>query len=90
MRPHESIRKRLVNAENESTIAQKLSHEMAPKVIEQLIASGMTLRQVARRIGRSPTYVSHVRNSVSECSPKTYCELSFLLSKVERGERDEQ
>jgi len=89
MRPHETIRKRLVNAENESTIAQKLSHEMAPKVIEELIASGLTLRQVARRIGRSPTYVSHVRNSVSECSPKTYFELSFLLSKVEKGERDE-
>lgn len=89
MRPHEAIRKRLVNAENEFVIAQKLSHEMAPKVIEELIASGLTLRQVARRIGRSPTYVSHVRNSVSECSPKTYFELSFLLSKVGRGERDE-
>ena len=88
MKPHEAIRKRLVNAENEFTIAQKLSHEMAPKVIEELIASGLTLRQVARRIGRSPTYVSHVRNSVSECSPKTYFELSFLLSKVERGGRD--
>ena len=89
MKPHEAIRKRLVNAENESTIAQKLSREMAPKVIEQLIASGLTLRQVARRIGRSPTYVSHVRNSASECSPRTYFELSFLLSKVERGEPDE-
>lgn len=89
MKPHEAIRKRLVNAENESTIAQKLSREMAPQVIEELIASGLTLRQVARRIGRSPTYVSHVRNSVSECSSKTYFELSFLLSKVEKGERDE-
>jgi len=89
MAKHETIRKRLVNAENEFVMAQKLSHEMAPKVIEELIASGLTLRQVARRIGRSPTYVSHIRTGVTKCSPKTYFELSFLLSKVERGQRDE-
>ena len=89
MKPHEAIRKRLVNAENEFTIAQKLSHEMAPKVIEKLIASGLTLRQVARRIGRSPTYVSHIRTGVTKCSPKSYFELSFLLSKIERGQQDE-
>lgn len=89
MKPHERISKRLVNAENESTIAQLQSREMAPKIVEELIASGLTLRQVARRIGRSPTYVSHIRTGVGHCSPKTYFELSFLLSKVEKGGRDE-
>lgn len=86
MKPHEAIRTRLVNAAYQYTMAQGQSHEMAPKVINDLIASGLTLRQVARRIKRSPTYVSHVRNSVSECSPETYFELSLLLSKVEKGE----
>lgn len=85
MKPHETIRKRLINAENESTIAQKQSREMAPKIIEALIASGLTLRQVARRIGRSPTYVSHIRTGVGYCSPQTYFELSLLLSDIEKG-----
>jgi DNA-binding LacI/PurR family transcriptional regulator len=87
MKPHEAIRKRLANAENEFTVAQRLSHEMAAKVIEEIIASGLTLRQVARRIGRSPTYVSHVRNGHTQCSTKTYFELSWLLQELEeKGE----
>ena len=82
---HKKIRIRLTDAENTLAHAELKMREMAPRVIANLIERGLTLRQVARRIKRSPTYVSHVRNGHTQCSAKTYFALSWLLQKMEEN-----
>ena len=49
--------------------------EAAEQVIDDLLEGGMSLRQLARRIGRSPAYLSMVNNGHSDCSPETFMKL---------------
>lgn len=49
--------------------------KVATQVIEELLSDGMSLRQLARRIGRSPAYLSLVRHGHSACSPETFLKL---------------
>jgi len=49
--------------------------EAAEQVIDDLLDGGMSLRQLARRIGRSPAYLSMVNNGHSDCSHETFMKL---------------
>ena len=54
-------------------------------VTEQMLTDlleAYTLRQVARRIGRSPTYLSHVKNGHAECSHEVFLMLFDLWDKL--------
>lgn len=42
-----------------------------------------TLRQVARRIDRSPTYLSHVKNGHAECSHEVFLMLFDLWQQMQ-------
>lgn len=54
-----------------------------PGVIELLLET-MSLRQVARKVKRSPTYLSQVKNGKQRISWETYCMLVMLLEKGDK------
>ena len=51
-----------------------------PGVIE-LLMEKYTLRQIARRSKRSPTYMSHIKNGKARVSWETYCILVIMLEE---------
>lgn len=55
--------------------------KVATHVIEDLLSDGMSLRQLAQQIGRSPAYLSMVRNRHSDCSPETFMKLFEVWEK---------
>lgn len=54
-----------------------------PGVIELLLET-MSLRQVARKVKRSPTYLSQVKNGKQRISWETYCMLVMLLEEGDK------
>ena len=54
-----------------------------PGVID-LLTETLSLRQVARKVKRSPTYLSQVKNGKQRISWETYCLLVMLLEKGDK------
>lgn len=50
----------------------------APKLVSE-ICQRMSLRDLAKRVGKSPTYISQIATEKIECSDETY----FALCSVE-------
>lgn len=57
--------------------------EIAPGMIASLMTT-MSLRQIARRCKRSPTYISHVLNGKSKCSMMTFEKLEQIYNESKR------
>lgn len=53
--------------------------KLAPKLIDQLYETGLSLRQIARRMGRSVSYVSRVRNGQVSVSLESFEKLKDVL-----------
>jgi hypothetical protein len=56
----------------------------AEQVIDDLLEGGMSLRQLALRIGRSPAYLSMVNNGHSDCSHETFLKLFEVWTQREQ------
>jgi hypothetical protein len=57
-----------------------------PGIID-LLTETHSLRQVARRVKRSPTYLSQVKNRKQRISWETYCLLVMLLEESENPDK---
>ena len=57
-----------------------------PGVID-LLTETLSLRQVARKVKRSPTYLSQVKNGKQRISWETYCLLVMLLEESENSDK---
>ena len=69
--------------EQASKLAKSFENEagkLAPAMIEKLMQN-MSLRQIARRVKRSPTYISHVMNRKANCSMLTFRVLEQLYNQ---------
>lgn len=55
-----------------------------PGVID-LLTETLSLRQVARKVKRSPTYLSQVKNGKQRISWETYCLLVMLLEESDNS-----
>ena len=95
MGPHGRFKARDVHARwmrlNQRLDACKqIMWDTAPDLIEHLISNcGLSLRQVARRIKRSPTLVSQIRNGHQACCPLTFGLLLDLLPPEKERTEDE-
>ncbi len=63
-----------------ASIESKVADKMAPAMIEKLMQK-MSLRQIARRTKRSPTYISHVLNRKAKCSMLTFMVIEQLYNQ---------
>ena len=69
-----------LDASSKASSYKMLMNRTAPDLIEHLISEcGLSLRQLARKIRRSPTLVSQIRNGNQACCPKTFGLLLDLL-----------
>ncbi len=57
-----------------------------PQIID-LLTKTLSLRQVARKAKRSPTYLSQVKNGKQRISWETYCLLVMLLEESENSDK---
>ena len=78
----QNLAKSLQASKDRYDALRKASQADAPRVIAEL-RKQMSLRQIARRIGRSPTYVSMVANSLVVCSDDVYVALVELTGVEE-------
>jgi YesN/AraC family two-component response regulator len=58
-----------------------------PALIRQLMADGLSLRQIARGVKRSPTYISQIMNEQQRPSPAVGAALARLAIERARHER---
>lgn len=78
------------DASSKASSYKMLMSRTAPDLIEHLISEcGLSLRQVARRIKRSPTLVSQIRNGHQACCPLTFGLLLDLLPPEKERTEDE-
>ena len=61
---------------------ERKCQELAPEWIKSLMET-MSLRQIARRCKRSPTYISMVLNGHSRCSMLTFKKLEELYNNAD-------
>lgn len=59
----------------------------APELLRRLCRT-MSLREVGRRINRSPTYLSQISKGTIECSDGTYFAMATLCRMVESESQD--
>lgn len=57
-----------------------------PQIID-LLTETLSLREVARKVKRSPTYLSQVKNGKQRISWETYCMLVMLLEESENSDK---
>ena len=55
--------------------------ETTQQVLSDLLAA-LSLRQLARLVGRSPTHLSHVKNGHSDCSHELFAALFGLWQRL--------
>lgn len=82
-RTHRVTRQKI---ESITSSIERMDHVLlmyGPGVIELLLET-MSLRQVARKVKRSPTYLSQVKNGKQRISWETYCMLVMLLEKGDK------
>jgi len=65
--------------QSQAEALEKECQKHAPECIQSLMQR-MSLRQIARRCKRSPTYISMVLNGRSTCSMLTYKKLEELYN----------
>jgi len=58
-----------------------------PGLIRQLMADGLSLRQIARGVKRSPTYISQIMNEQQRPSPAVGAALARLAIERVKHER---
>jgi YesN/AraC family two-component response regulator len=58
-----------------------------PALIRQLMADGLSLRQIARGVKRSPTYISQIMNEQQRPSPAVGAALARLAIERVKHER---
>ena len=58
-----------------------------PTLIRQLMADGLSLRQIARGVKRSPAYISQIMNEQQRPSPAVGAALARLAIERTRHER---
>lgn len=78
--------RRIYDLQDEHRILVCKAREGAPYVIEQLLADGTSLRQLARRLNLSPTYLSRVRNRKIDASLSLFVRLATSPEKPENSE----
>ncbi len=57
-----------------------------PPLLRQLMADGLSLRQIARAVSRSPSYLSQIVNQQQRPSPAVGAALARLAMERERHE----
>ena len=68
---------------NKADAIQRKAGDYAAMFIGDLMQK-MSLRQIARRVKRSPTYISQVLNRRSICSMETFKALDELYNKEQK------
>lgn len=63
----------------QSAAVEVKAAELAPEFITSLMKT-MSLRQIARRCKRSPTYISQVLNRKAKCSMETFEKIEALYN----------
>lgn len=58
-----------------------------PGLIRQLMADGLSLRQIALAVGKSPTYLSQIMNEQQRPSPAVGAALAKLAMERAKHER---
>ena len=61
------------------SVVESKAAELAPEFITSLMKT-MSLRQIARRCKRSPTYISQVLNRKAKCSMETFEKIEALYN----------
>lgn len=83
------IAQRLSDLSELLEIAKEQAIRSTPAMIAQLIDSGLSLRQVARNVGRSPSYISLVARGVTPVSVGTFAVLAELYDKIDSSRADQ-
>ena len=77
------VRNKIEQITSETEHINQILVTHAPDIID-LLTETRSLRQVARKVKRSPTYLSQVKNGKQRISWETYCLLVMLLEKGDK------
>jgi hypothetical protein len=83
---HTHVRRKIEQITNDTEQIDQILVNHAPDIID-LLTETLSLRQVARKVKRSPTYLSQVRNRKQRISWETYCLLVMLLEESENSDK---
>ena len=82
-RTHRATRQKIESITSSIERTDQILLMYGPGVID-LLTETLSLRQVARKVKRSPTYLSQVKNGKQRISWETYCMLVMLLEEGDK------